>query len=107
MKRDVFPGGCFFAHLLGEYDAQSGPIHNRVEVGQRGFIDTLEGLIDVAKQNGELDAAGDSAQMAFELYAPLELANFLSTLYRDKTSLERARQAVRSTINSATPRNES
>lgn len=100
----MFPGGCFFAQLLGEFDAQSGPIHDRVEAGQRGFLDMLEQRIETAKQRGELNPATDSAQMAFELYAPLELANFLSTLYRDQSIIDRARRVVGTTIAAATPR---
>lgn len=106
VERDVFPGGCFFAQLLGEYDAQSGPIHDRVEQGQRGFVGILERLVEAAKQRGELRPTTDSAQMAFELYAPLELANFLSTLYRDKSLIDRARGAIEATIAGATPRND-
>lgn len=106
VERGVFPGGCFFAQLLGEFDAQIGPIHDRVKAGQRGFLDVLEGLIETAKQRGELDAATNSAQMAFELYAFLELANFLSTLYRDQSLLDRARDAVRTTIAAAVLRSD-
>lgn len=106
VERNVFPGGCFFAQLLGEYDAQTGPIHDRVEEGQRGFVGILEGLIEAAKQRGEINPATDPAQMAFELYAPLELANFLSTLHRDKSLIDRAQDAVKTTIAAATPRND-
>lgn len=101
VERGVFPGGCFFAHLLGEFDAQSGPIHDRVEESQRGFVGLLESLIDVAKQKRELNHETDSKQLAFELYAPLELANFLATLYRDGSLIDRARSAVRTTIAAA------
>lgn len=101
VERGVFPGGCFFAQLLGEFDAQSGPIHDRVEEGQRGFVGILENLIQVAKNKRQLNPETDSRQMAFELYAPLELANFLATLYRDGSLIDRARQAVKTTIAAA------
>lgn len=106
VERGVFPGGCFFAQLLGEFDAQSGPIHDRVEIGQRGFLDMLQTLIESATHQGQLDSETDPAQMAFELYASLELANFLSTLYRDQAYVERGRHAVQSTIAAATPRSD-
>lgn len=101
VERGVFPGGCFFAQLLGEYDAQEGEIHDRVEVGQRGFLSLLAGLAETARNRGELHPETDADQMAFDLYAPLELANFLSTLYRDPEAIDRARRTVRTTIAAA------
>jgi AcrR family transcriptional regulator len=101
VERGVFPGGCFFAQLLGEYDAQEGEIHARVEKGQRGFLGLLAGLVETAQQREELAISIDASQMAFELYAPLELANFLSTLYRDPQVIDQARHTVRTTIAAA------
>lgn len=103
VERGVFPGGCFFAQLLAEFDAPDGPIHDEVVTGQRGWIGLLEHQIETARDNGELDPEVDTRQMAFELYAPLELANYLSTLYRDPSLIDRGRGAVRATIERATP----
>lgn len=103
VERGVFPGGCFFAHLLAEFDARSGAIHDRVVDGQNGFVGMLEGLIEAARERGELAADTDAAQLAFDLYAALELANFLSTLHRDPAVIGRARHAVRTTIDAARP----
>ena len=95
VERGVFPGGCFFAQILAEYDARTGPIHDEVVAGQRGWFGLLEELVRTAQQRGELDPATDPQQLAFELYAPLELANYLSTLHRDPSIVERGREAVR------------
>lgn len=103
VERDVFPGGCFFAHLLAEFDAQSGPIHDAVADGQRGWAGLLEGLIDAARERGELNPATDPAQLAFELSAPIELANYLSMLHRDPSIIDRGREAVRAAIARAAP----
>lgn len=70
--------------------AGSGPIRDRVEAGQRGFLGILGHLIEVAEDNGELSPATNSEQMSFELHPSLELANFLSTPYRDRSLIERA-----------------
>lgn len=51
-----------------------------------------------AQQHGELDPGTDADQLAFELYAPMELANYLSTLFDDPALLERGRAAVRSSL---------
>lgn len=94
----MFPGGCFFAQLLAEYDAPSGAIHDALAEGQRGWLGLLEGLIATAQECGELNPAIDAAQLAFELYAALELANYLFTLYRDSSMTDRGRRAIRTAI---------
>jgi AcrR family transcriptional regulator len=98
IERGVFPGGCFFAQLLADYDARTGPIHDQALVGQRGWLRQLQELIRKAQQRGELDPAVEPAQLAFELYAPMELANYLYMLERDPSQLDRGREAVRAAI---------
>jgi len=101
VERGVFPGGCFFAHMLAEFDAREGPIHDEVAADQRGWGEMIGRLIRVAKEKREIDPEVDEAQLAFELYAPLELANYLSTLNRDPGMVDLGRRAVRGTITRA------
>lgn len=103
IERGVFPGGCFFAQLLAEFDAPAGTIHDALEEGQRGWLGLLEGLIATAQVRHELDPALDASQLAFELYAALELANYLSTLYRDPALVHRGRSAIEATISRSRP----
>ncbi len=103
VERGVFPGGCFFAHLLAEFDAPDGPIHDEVVIGQQGWIGLLKRQIDTAQRRGELDPRADPGQLAFELYAPLGLANYLATLHRDAAIVERGRNAIRATLAAAAP----
>lgn len=101
VERGVFPGGCFFAHLLAEFDARRGPVHDQLVEIQRGWLGLLEGLIETAKQQDELGPETDAGQLAFEIYAALELANYLSILNRDPSMVERGRAAVRAALASA------
>lgn len=94
VERGVFPGGCFFAHVLAEFDAQSGPIHAEVVADHRAWSRMIGRQIDVAKRSGEIGIDVDGEQLAFELLAALELANSLSTLERDPSILERGRRSV-------------
>ncbi len=103
VERGVFPGGCFFAQLLADFDGQSGPIHEQLEAGQRGWLALLEGQIDIARERGELDPATDPCQLAFELYAPLELANYLFVLNRDPSFIQRGHAAVEAALARAAP----
>lgn len=103
VERGVFPGGCFFAQLLAEFDGPPGEIHDQVVVGQRGWLGMLTELVATAQRRGEFDPDLEAEQLAFELYAHLELANYLSTLYRDPSPLDRGRRAVTSTLAASVP----
>lgn len=94
VERLVFPGGCFFASLLAEMDARSGPIHELAVSGERAFAHGLEELGREAQRRGEIAADVDVGQLAFELQAALELANYHYVLFRDQRELERARRAI-------------
>ncbi len=98
VERGVFPGGCFFAQILAEFDAQPGEIRDEVLADQRDWVSLLEELIQDAVRRGELDKATDVGQLAFELSAALEFSNYLSTLHRDPAIAERGREAVRGAI---------
>ena len=97
----VFPGGCFFAGLLAEFDAQTGPPHQEIAADQRDWTDLLETLVTQAQMNGELDHAADPAQLAFELTAAIQLANYYFVLFRDRDVLERARTAISTALSHA------
>jgi AcrR family transcriptional regulator len=101
VERGVFPGGCFFAHLLAELDAQEGVLHQEAVQDQHAWLGLVVGTITTAQQHGELDPAVDPHQLAFELHAALELANYLSTLHRDPAIVARGRQAVRAALGRA------
>ncbi len=104
VERGVFPGGCFFAQLLADYDARTGPLHDRIFEDQRGWLGLLKRLIGVAQQQGELDLTVDPVRLAFELSGPVELATYWSVLYRDTSFVGHGRAAVRASIvNAARP----
>ncbi len=92
--RGVFPGGCFFAGMLSEFDGQSGQVHDETAGDKELWLGLLEQMARDAQDCGELDPAADIEQLAFELDAALELANYLFVLYRDPEVLERGRTAV-------------
>jgi AcrR family transcriptional regulator len=103
VERGVFPGGCFFAALLGEFDAQQGRLHDEVAADNRGWLDVLSSAAAQARERGELRPDADLEQLAFELHAALELGNFLYKLFCDPAVLDRARAAVRNAIGARRP----
>lgn len=98
VERGVFPGGCFFGQILAELDAQRGPLHGEVAETQRGWLALLQELGDAACERGELAPDTDTRQLAFELTAVLELANYLSTLYEDADYIAAGRAGVTNLI---------
>lgn len=104
VERGVFPGGCFFAQLLAEFDARTGPIHEELQATQQDWLGLLQEQIVTAQEQGELADTVDPGQVAFELYAPLELANYLTTLYRDARFVAQGRRATRSVLERAAVR---
>ena len=94
IERQVFPGGCFFASLLAEMDARSGPIHDLVVSMEREWQEGLAELIRVAQEHGQLANDVVVEQLVFELEACLELANYHFVLFRDPQVLDRGRRGI-------------
>ena len=105
LERAVFPGGCFFASAMAEFDSkQPGPVRDRIAQCQNQWMATLEHAAAEAQQHGELAAATDPRQLAFELEAALLSANWYYHLFNDATYFDRARRTVRARLASeATP----
>lgn len=105
VQRGVFPGGCFFASAMAEFDSKApGPVRDRIAECQHQWMNTLERTAQAARANGELRPGSDPQQLAFELEAALLTANWYCHLYKETAYLDRARRAVRERLASeATP----
>jgi AcrR family transcriptional regulator len=105
LERAVFPGGCFFASAMAEFDGKPpGPVRDRIAQCQDQWMATLERAAREGQQRGELRTATDPRQLAFELEAALLSANWYYHLFNDATYFDRARRAVRVCLASeATP----
>jgi AcrR family transcriptional regulator len=105
LQRRVFPGGCFFASAMAEFDAKAaGPVRDRIAECQAQWMNTLERSARDAQAAAELHGSADPQQLAFELEAALLSANWYYHLYKDADYLERGRRAVRDRLASqATP----
>jgi AcrR family transcriptional regulator len=94
VKRGVFPGGCFFAAASFEYDGRTGPVRDLIASKMNDWIVAIEKAVQMAKDEGHLDAGVDPSQIAFELNALFFGANFAYNMRQDKRALERARTAI-------------
>jgi AcrR family transcriptional regulator len=105
LERAVFPGGCFFASAMAEFDSKApGPVRDRIAQCQEQWMSTLERAAEEGQQRGELRTGSDPQQLAFELEAALLSANWYYHLFNDATYFDRARRTVRARLASeATP----
>ncbi len=101
MERRVFPGGCFFAAAMAEFDARPGVVRDTIAAAQRQWLDMLEGAVRDGIGAGELVGSSDPIQLAFELEAAMLSANWYFHLYSDAGFFELSRRAVQRTISAA------
>ena len=99
VERAVFPGGCFFAAAMAEFDSKApGAVRDRIVECQEQWMSTLERAAAQAQANGELAPEVDPKQLAFELEAALLSANWYFHLHADAGYFERARRAIRTQL---------
>src|ERR1700729_2766568 len=92
IERGVFPGGCFFASAMAEFDAKGpSPARDRIVECQEQWMMMLERAAEGARAKGELRADSDSRQIAFDLEGALLSANWYFHLFHDATNIELAR----------------
>jgi len=104
VKRGVFPGGCFFAAASFEFDSRNGPVRDAIVSRMNQWLGAIEKAVEMAKEEGHIDAGVDAAQVAFEMNAIFFGANFSYNLRHDKKALERAERAIESRLASLTPK---
>ena len=98
VEREVFPGGCFFAGLISEFDAQTGPVHEAVIDGHQGWETLVKQLVGEAIDQGEIAPGTDVELLLLQLDGIKDHANFLYTLYKDPEIIERGRRALANII---------
>lgn len=94
LERDVFPGGCFFAAASADVDSQPGPVRDRIAGIGHAAIDAIATEVEAAQHLGQLRAAIDARQLAFELHAYVMEANWARLLLDDDRAGGRARTAI-------------
>ncbi len=94
LKRETFPGGCFFASALAEVDMQPGAVRDRLVEFLGGWLGRLQGAVIDAQREGSIDPTEDPGQLTFEVEAFLLLANAQHVVARTPEPLERARRAI-------------
>jgi AcrR family transcriptional regulator len=101
IERIVFRGGCFFAAASAEFDSRPGAVRDAIATLTSTWLVALKDEIALGKAKKEIKASVDPAQLAFELHAYVQEANWAFKLFHDKSAFLRARRAITSRITSA------
>jgi AcrR family transcriptional regulator len=95
VRRDVFPGGCFFEAAVAEFDSRPGPVRDAVIEKRDYWVGSLARAIREAAAAGEVQPRVDAEQVAWELSCLLVGANGSFVINGGSTGIERARRAIR------------
>lgn len=95
LERQVFPGGCFFISVAAEFDGKTGgAVREHALAAYSRLLARFTEMIREAQELGELDAAEDTAQLAFELDSFMLCVNFAYLFFRDPVAMARGREAI-------------
>ena len=101
VERSVFRGGCFFAAASLEFDSRPGRVRDEVAALTKAWMDALRNEIVRAKTQKEIGQGVVPAQLAFEVHAYVQEANWAYKLFGDKAAFTRARSAIADRIRCA------
>jgi FPC/CPF motif-containing protein YcgG len=94
----VFRGGCFFAAASAEFNSRPGPVRDEIAALTKSWLVALQDVIAFARAAKQIRASVNPIQLAFELHAYVQEANWAFKLFNDKSAFSRARQAIASRL---------
>lgn len=94
----VFPGGCFMAAVLPEFDSRPGPVRDELLKARAAWLDLLAGEVAAMQESGDLDDALPPDAIAFEIDAVLAAANLDRNLSDRPSALAQARKVLRARL---------
>lgn len=98
VEKIVFRGGCFFAAASAEFDSRPGPVRDEIASLTKAWLIALQDEIAFAQSLRNMKASVDPVQLAFELHAFVQEANWAFKLFNDKAAFLQARRAIASHI---------
>jgi AcrR family transcriptional regulator len=94
VERIVFRGGCFFAAASAEFDSRPGAVRDQIAELTKAWMVGLREEISFAQSQKQIKNSVRPPQLAFELHAYVQEANWAFKLFNDKTAFLFARQAI-------------
>jgi AcrR family transcriptional regulator len=102
VERIVFRGGCFFAAASAEFDSRPGAVRDEIAELTQAWMIGLREEIAFAQSRKEIVASVKPGQLAFELHAYVQEANWAFKLFNDKSAFRLARRAIADRLAAAT-----
>jgi AcrR family transcriptional regulator len=90
----VFPGGCFFAATVADFDSKPGPVRDAIARAYESWGDYVRVSLGYAIAQGELAADADAALLSFEFMALLDASNTRSVMTGSNEPYRLARSAL-------------
>jgi len=94
VERIVFRGGCFFAAASAEFDSRPGNVRDEIASLTKAWLRAMEREIAFAREKKQIKESTLPSQLAFELHAYVQEANWAFKLFDDKSAFSRARGAI-------------
>ena len=101
VERIVFRGGCFFAAASAEFDSRPGAVRDKIAELTKAWMAALQEEVAFAQSQKEIRASVRPAQLAFELHAYVQEANWAFKLFNDKAAFPLARRTIADRIRAA------
>lgn len=98
IETQTFSGGCFFAAASAEFDGRPGVVRDQLATLMRAWLAALTNEVVVAQSLQQLAAHTIPEQLAFELHAYVQEANWAFQLLGQKNAFELARKAIASRL---------
>ncbi|GAB4151833.1 MAG: TetR/AcrR family transcriptional regulator [Planctomycetaceae bacterium] len=98
IEHSTYRGGCFFAAASAEFDDRPGPVRDEIARLTKQWLDLLTQGFESARMLKQLKSRSDPAQMAFEVHAFVQEANWARQLLNDKQAFARARRSIRACL---------
>jgi AcrR family transcriptional regulator len=103
VEHKVFPGGCFLAATIPEFDSQPGAVRAALAQARRGWLALLEQEICQAQAQGQVADDVPADLLAFEIDALLTMANTARNLSDQPEALNSARSLINLRLRSRPP----
>ena len=94
LERIVFRGGCFFAAASAEFDSRPGAVRDLIADLTKQWLVAIREEIRFAQKQKRIRESVDPAQLAFELHAYVQEANWAFKLFDDQSAFTTARGAI-------------
>ena len=86
-------GGCLFVAASAEFDAQPGPVRDRLAQDQRDWMDTIAQVFRSGIAEGHFRPDADPQQFAYDLHGTMLAYHHASRLLGDPDAADRATRA--------------